>query len=70
MVDVPNEAILEGPSINWKHVDGALLSWAGQMHWLTWVEKWRLHYKLDTVDDVASKRFPHLAKLRAELANQ
>lgn len=49
-IEVPQEAILEGPHVNWKHIDGPLLSWAGLMHWLTWVERWRLHYGLDTIE--------------------
>jgi len=41
-VSVPKEAIASGPSVNWKHVDGPLMTWAGHLHWLTWGERMNL----------------------------
>ena len=64
---VQNEAITDGPHVQWNHIDGPLMSWAGLLHWLTWREQISIFLKRRTVDDVACKRWPHLAKLRNEL---
>ncbi len=66
-VAVPNEAITDGPDVTWNHIDGPLMHWAGNMHWLTWRERLRIASGYSTVDDVACERFPHLAKARARL---
>lgn len=59
-----NEAILAGPDVVWNHVDGPLLSWAGQLHWLTPWQRLQLWLGLETLDDVAEKRWPYLAEAR------
>jgi hypothetical protein len=61
---VPVEAVTDGPSVTWKHIDGPLLRWAGSMHWLTFRERLRIFLRLATVDEVACERWPHLARLR------
>lgn len=66
-VQIPHNAITDGPSIVINHVDGPLLTWGTAMHWLTWSERFQLHWGLTTVDQLACKRWPSLAKLRDEL---
>jgi len=66
-IGIPHKAITDGPSVNWRHIDGALLSWAGHLHWLTFHQKWAIRLGLSTVDETARKQWPHLAKLRAAL---
>ena len=66
-VSVPKEAITQGPSVSWRHIDGPMLSWAGQVHWLTLRERFSIWMRLTTVDAVAAKRWPHLAKARLRL---
>ena len=41
------------PSINWKHVDGPLLYTSdGQLHWLTWRERFRLFWGWADIHDI------------------
>jgi hypothetical protein len=67
-ISVPNSAILEGPHVNWKHIDGPLMTWAGHLHWLTWGERLRLAFRLATIDDIAGKHWPGLVLRRRMLA--
>ena len=64
-VSVPTRAISAGPYINWRHVDGPMLSWAGQIHWLTWRERFSLFVRWQTVDHIACRRWPYLERLRS-----
>lgn len=66
-VSVPNDAITEGPHVQWTHIDGPLMTWAGRMHWLTFGERLRLWLRLTTVEDLASERWPYTAMRRKEL---
>lgn len=66
-IATPNEAVLAGPDVTWSHVDGPLLHWAGNIHWLTIFEWVRIFVRISTVDEVACKRWPHLAKAREAL---
>lgn len=66
-VSVPISAITEGPHIQWNHIDGPLMTWAGRMHWLTWRERFWLWAGRRTIDEVANARFPNLARLRSAL---
>ena len=65
-VSVPVEAITAGPHVTWEHIDGPLMSWAGQLHWLTWRERLRIFFRRATVDQIACERWPHLATIRAK----
>jgi hypothetical protein len=67
-VSVPIKAITSGPEVQWNHIDGPLMHWAGQMHWLTWGERFAIRLRRRTVDEVAAKRFPHLDQLRRHYA--
>ncbi len=67
---VPNEAITEGPSVQWDHVDGPLLHWAGHIHWLSMWERWLISVYIKTVDDIARHQWPHLDRLRTALKEQ
>ena len=41
------------PHINWKHVDGPLLRTSdGQLHWLTWRERFRLFFGTADIHDI------------------
>jgi hypothetical protein len=64
---VPNEAVTSGPHVEWKHIDGPFMTWAGDCHWLTFGERLRVFFGLATVDAIASERWPHIAKRRAAL---
>ena len=59
-VGIPKEAILAGPSVNWRHIDGPLLTWAGHCHWLTWGERFALFLRLETVEQIAARRWEWL----------
>ena len=69
-VGVPNEAITDGPHVQWNHIDGPLMTWAGGLHWLTGWERLGIWMGLTSVDAVAIKRFPRRAAIRAHLLNQ
>jgi hypothetical protein len=66
-ISVPESAILAGPHVQWDHVDGPLMTWAGSLHWLTWGERFRIWVGWATVDAVASEHWPGLARLRREI---
>lgn len=66
-IGVPIEAITEGPSVIWKHIDGPMMVWAGQLHWLTWRERLLIWLGLETVDSIGCRRFPFLAGQRSKL---
>lgn len=51
------------PHVVWKHIDGPLMTWCGEMHWLTWRERIRIALGLATERTIAYERWPHLAKL-------
>lgn len=57
-VSMPIEALKAAPTVTWRHIDGPLLCWAGQMHWLTWRERLQLWLRLATIESIAQKRFP------------
>lgn len=41
------------PHINWKHIDGPLLRTSdGQLHWLTWRERFRLFFGFADIHDI------------------
>lgn len=68
IVSVPSEAITNGPEVQWNHVDGPLMHWAGHMYWLTWGERIRVFwFGLRAVDEIARERFPQLDRLRTKL---
>lgn len=69
-VQVPISAITDGPSVQWNHIDGPLLSWAGLMHWLTWRERFAVWIGRKTIDDIAYARWPHLQRARASFCNE
>lgn len=64
---VPREAIMEGPHVTWDHIDGPLMTWAGELHWLTWRERVLIALRLSSVDRVADRVWPHLARHRMKL---
>lgn len=48
------------PKVNWKHVDGPLLYCSnGQLHWLTWRERFRLYWGLADLHDIDFERRTH-----------
>lgn len=48
------------PTINWHHVDGPLLYCAdGQLHWLTWRERFRLYWGLADIHDIDFEQRAH-----------
>lgn len=59
--DVPVEDLMKGPQVQWNHVDGPLMTWAGRMHWLTWGERLRITLRLTSVEKLASERWPYTA---------
>lgn len=42
--------------VQWNHIDGPLLHLStGEMHWLTWLERFQLHFNLVTIDQLNLK---------------
>lgn len=56
-VSMPREAFDAPPHINWRHIDGPLMSWAGRLHWLTWAERIMLWIGVTTPEMIAFQRF-------------
>ena len=69
MIRVPIGAITDGPSVQWDHIDGPLINWAGHMHWLTWGERLAVAVRYMTIEEIAQARFPHLHKMRLSLTS-
>lgn len=44
------------PYVQWNHVDGPLLHWRGQVHWLTVLERILLFLGFTTVNIIAYER--------------
>jgi hypothetical protein len=57
-VSTPLEAVLAEATVRWNHIDGPLLSWAGQLHWLTWRERFAIWIGRETPDTIAQKHWP------------
>ena len=57
-VSMPLSAFQAAPHVNWRHVDGPLMSWAGRMHWLTRRERLKLWLGLDTIEGIAQRIWP------------
>lgn len=57
-VGIPLEALKAAPRVNWKHVDGPMLMWAGSVDWLTWRERIALWFGRESVESLAQKRWP------------
>lgn len=55
---VPIEALYAAPDVQWRHIDGPMLHWAGHQHWLTWQERLRLWLGLTDVEQIAEKYWP------------
>lgn len=66
-ISVPEAAVAKGPDVTWGHIDGPLLHWAGNTHWLTFGERAKIWLRLSSVDHVACARWPHLAIAREKL---
>jgi hypothetical protein len=50
------------PDIQWNHIDGPLLHFRnGELHWLTWRERFRCWLGLDDAVSLEVKHRPHLA---------
>lgn len=49
------------PEVVWNHIDGPLLySRDGRLHWLTLLERLRFWLRLETVETLEHKRWPHI----------
>lgn len=62
-VHAPVNGITDAPRVQWNHCDGPLMTWCGELHWLTWGERLRIALGFATERDIAYRRWPHLAKL-------
>jgi hypothetical protein len=62
-VYVSVDEVAAAPHVQWNHIDGPLMIWCGELHWLTWRERLCIALGIATERDVAYRRWPHLAKL-------
>ena len=52
------------PKIQWNHIDGPLLNFRnGEMHWLTWRERFLCWIGREDAYSLEAKHRPHLARL-------
>jgi hypothetical protein len=50
------------PNIQWNHVDGPLLHFRnGEIHWLTWRERFRCWMGWDDAESLEARHRPHLS---------
>jgi hypothetical protein len=61
-ISMPTEAFIEPPHVQWTHIDGPLMSWAGHLHWLTWRERLAIWLRLTSVEATAQKHWPQRRK--------
>lgn len=54
---MPKEAFASAPVVQWNHVDGPLMTWAGRGHWLTWGERIMLFFRMTDLETIAFQRF-------------
>ncbi len=57
-ISMPIEALYARPRINWRHIDGPMLMWAGNVHWLTWRERIAFWFGRATAESIAQSRWP------------
>lgn len=51
------------PHLQMNHIDGPLLTFRdGQMHWLTWWERYRVWRGMDDAESIERRRRPNLMK--------
>jgi hypothetical protein len=56
------------PDIQWNHIDGPVVHFRnGEMHWLTWRERFRYWRGYETALTLEAKHRPHLARADAGL---
>lgn len=56
-VSMPKEALEAAPEVQWNHVDGPMMHWAGRCHWLTWEERIMLFFRFTNIETIAFQRF-------------
>lgn len=56
-IGTPWKAYTDLPHIQWNHIDGPLMHWAGRLHWLTWAERILLRLRMTTPETIAFQRF-------------
>lgn len=69
-VYVMNSAITRGPDIQWVHIDGPVMHWAGHMHWLTFGQILALLFRRTSVYGLGAKVWPHLDHLRIVITEE
>ena len=69
-VGIPDEAILNGPQLDWRHVDGPAMWWDSDIHWLSRWERLKLWLRLTTADELACMHWPAFALRRFVLLAQ
>jgi hypothetical protein len=53
--------VAQAPEINWRHIDGPLLYYSdGQLHWLTFWERFRCWIGRDDAASIQARRRPEL----------
>ena len=63
---MPIEALYARPHINFRHIDGPMLMWAGNIHWLTWRERIALWLGRTDADRIARQYWPESTDWAAE----
>lgn len=56
-VSVPKAAFNAMPEIQWNHIDGPMMTWAGCLHWLTRWERFLLFIGWTDAQHIAKARF-------------
>lgn len=65
-VSMPVEALYARPRINFRHIDGPMLMWAGNIHWLTWRERFAVWLGRTDADQIARRYWPERADWAVE----
>lgn len=56
VVSMPLADWFRHPEVQWDHIDGPLLMWRGQLHWLTWKERFMLAIGRTSIQQIAERR--------------
>ena len=67
-VGMPIEALLADAEINFNHVDGPYLQWAGVIHWLSLRERFAVFIGRTTANDLAQKHWGRNTRITSERA--
>ena len=61
------DAFRATPRIDWHDASGPAIVWVGNIHWLTWRERFALWRGKESIETIAMKRWPNQWAARSKI---